>query len=93
VAAHPFSNRHLAFHDAVFNYNFDAIEINGAIGKKSNELAKQAAISMNLPMTGGSDAHSVEQLNSIATHFDTKIESVRDIVNAIRAKKCRPINI
>jgi hypothetical protein len=93
VAAHPFSNRHLAFHDGVFNYNFDAIEINGAIGKGSNELAKQAAISMDLPMTGGSDAHSVDQLNSIATHFDTKIESVRDIVNAIRAKKCHPIYI
>jgi len=93
VAAHPFSNRHLAFHESVYKYDFDAIEINGAIGRKSNELAKQAAASMDLPMIGGSDAHSIEQLNTMATKFKERIQSISDIVKAIRLKKCTPVRV
>lgn len=93
VAAHPFSTRHNAFHDSVYNYDFDAIEINGAIGKKANEMARQAAQSMDLPMTGGSDAHSIKQLNTVATKFEDNIESIEGIVKAIKNKKCKPIRI
>lgn len=93
VAAHPFSNRHLAFHDSVYNYNFDAIEVNGAIDKRSNDLAKQAASSMDLPMIGGSDAHSINQLNTFATLFETKITSISDITKAIKSKTCKPIKL
>jgi hypothetical protein len=93
VAAHPFSNRHLAFHDTVYNYNFDAIEINGSIGKSNNEKARRAAKSMGLPLIGGSDAHSKDQLNTIATLFRKPINSMGDIVKAIKEKECKAVRV
>jgi hypothetical protein len=56
-------------------------------------MARQAARSMDLPLTGGSDAHSLKQLNTVATKFKEKIESIEDIVKAIKNKKCKPIRI
>ncbi|TFG00747.1 MAG: hypothetical protein EU541_01370 [Promethearchaeota archaeon] len=93
VAAHPFSSRHNAFHESVYDYSFDAIEINGAIGKNENKLARQAAESLGLPLTGGSDAHSINQLNTVATEFENGINSIEDIVKAIKNKKCKPVRI
>lgn len=93
VAAHPFSTRHNAFHDSVYDYDFDALEINGAIGKKENEMARQAAQSLGLALTGGSDAHSIKQLNTVATKFKDDITSIKNIVEAIKNKKCKPIRI
>lgn len=93
VAAHPFSNRHNAFHDSVYDFEFDAIEINGAIGKKENEMARQAAESLGLPLIGGSDAHSIKQLNTVATEFENEISSIEDIVKSIKNRKCKPIRI
>ncbi len=93
VAAHPFSNRHIAFYDAVFNYNFDAIEINGSIGKSSNEKARRAANKMDIPLIGGSDSHSKTQLNTVATKFKNKIYSLSDIIKEIKDKDCKIIRI
>ncbi|MHA1763376.1 MAG: PHP domain-containing protein [Promethearchaeota archaeon] len=72
VCAHPYSAWHNAFGDEVFNHKFDAIEINGRIKKKENELARKAAKIMNIPLIGGSDAHSPHQLNTYATFFEKK---------------------
>ncbi|TXT58243.1 MAG: hypothetical protein BAJALOKI2v1_410025 [Promethearchaeota archaeon] len=93
VCAHPFSNRHLAFGEKVYDYNFDAIEINGAIGKQANKRAKEAATIMNLPIIGGSDAHSKEQLNTIATKFQNEITSITEIVHAIKNGECEVIRV
>jgi hypothetical protein len=93
VAAHPFSNRHLAFHDAVYDFDFDAIEINGAIGKTSNEKAIRAANKMSIPLIGGSDAHSKNQLNTVATKFENKTYLMSDIVKAIKEGNCKVIRI
>ncbi|MBD3339847.1 MAG: hypothetical protein GF353_12105 [Candidatus Lokiarchaeota archaeon] len=93
IAAHPFSNRHVAFGDKVYEYDFDAIEINGAISNNANKLAEQAAKNMEIPLIGGSDAHSVNQLNSIGTKFKIKIRRIEDIVKAIKLGKCEVIGI
>ena len=93
VCAHPFSNRHIAFGDKVFDFNFDAIEINGSIGKKYNNLAKRAATIMDLPTTGGSDAHSNSQLNTYCTKFFNPVFSADDIVKAIKTKECKAIRL
>ena len=93
VCAHPFSNRHAGFAEYVYDYDFDAIEVNGALDKKYKDLAKKAAEIMNLPTMGGSDAHSVRQLNTIGTMFDVPINSIEDIVNAVKNKKCKAVKI
>jgi len=92
ICAHPFSNRHYAFGERVYEFEFDAIEINGAIGKKYNELARKAALILDLPTVGGSDAHSVDQLNTKATKFDVPITSISDIVKAVKNKQSKAVN-
>ena len=93
VCAHPFSSGHMSFYENFYDFNFDAIEINGAMGKRTKELASKAAKISELPTIGGSDAHSVKQLNSMGTKFSVSIRSVSDIVEAIKTKKCRAIRI
>ena len=93
ICAHPFSNRHFAFGDDVYDFNFDAIEINGAIGKKYNKTAKETAAIMDIPTIGGSDSHSITQLNTMGTLFSTPINSLDDIISAIKEKSCKAIRI
>jgi len=93
ICAHPYSARHNAFEDDVFNHDFDAIELNGGIKKHENELARKAAKIMDLPLIGGSDAHFPHQLNTYATFFDKKILGLGDLVREIKAKRCRPVRI
>lgn len=93
ICPHPFSTRHIAFDENIYDFKFDAIEINGAVGKKGNEMARKAALIMDLPTIGGSDAHSVKQLNTIVTRFKTSISSLKDIIRAVKSKKCKAIRI
>jgi len=93
VCAHPFSPHHYSFQDSVYDFNFDAIEINGSISNKYNKPARKAAEIMKLPTIGGSDAHSREQLNQMGTKFSIKIKTIEDIIFAIKEQKCKAIKI
>jgi len=93
VCAHPFSNRHDGFEDHVYAYDFDAIEINGALDKKYHKMAESAANEMDVALIGGSDAHSISQLNTIGTQFDIPINSIEDIIKTVKNKMCNPIRI
>ena len=91
VCAHPFSNRHTGFGQYVYDYAFDAIEVNGSLDREHQKLAEEAAETMGLPTTGGSDAHSARQLNTVGTQFDIEITSMDDIVKAIQDHQCSAI--
>ena len=93
ICAHPFSNRHEGFGEYIYEFDFDAIEINGALDKEFNNKAKKAAEEMDLPTIGGSDAHSMRQLNTIGTQFGVPINSLSDIIKAVKDKKCKDIVI
>jgi predicted metal-dependent phosphoesterase TrpH len=96
VAAHLYSPNHVtqeSMKDDVFNYEFDAIEINGSVAKKYNKLARIAAQIMDIPTIGGSDAHSVNQLNTFGTLFKNPIKNIHDIVKGIKTKQCRAMRI
>ncbi|MGV9173133.1 MAG: PHP domain-containing protein [Promethearchaeia archaeon] len=93
VCAHPFSTRHAAFGERVYDFNFDAIELNGAIGKNANQQAMVASKIMAIPTIGGSDSHSKDQLNTIATQFEAPISSLANIKNAIKNGKCKAVHI
>jgi len=93
VCAHPFTDRHQGFENYVFDYDFDAIEINGALSEEFHKKAEFVAYEMDIPLIGGSDAHSITQLNTVGTKFDVPITSIKDIIKAIKNKECSPIII
>jgi PHP family Zn ribbon phosphoesterase len=93
IAAHPFSSRAHCFQENLSEYPIDAIELNGGVSPKSRKKSMEFAQMMHLPTVGGSDAHSVSQLNSIATEFTTPIYTISQMIQAIKSKKCRAITI
>lgn len=93
IAAHPFDPRRSSMGELVFELPFDGLEINGACSKGQNLDAKDAASLLNIPTIGGSDAHRIDQLNRYGTIFDVSIESIGDIVQAVKNKQCKAIKL
>ncbi len=68
----------------------DAIEVyNGLAGPQQRRLAAELASRLDLPTTGGSDTHRLMDVAASFTVFDDKISDERDLVAAIKARRCR----
>ena len=68
----------------------DAIEVhNGRMGLRQRNLAGELARRLDLPTTGGSDAHRLVEVARSFTVFDDAIRDERDVVAAIKAKRCQ----
>lgn len=69
-------------------YLLDGLEIyNGRAGL--NETAFTAAVAqyVNLPGTGGSDAHAILGVGACYTVFEEKIDNERDLINQIKQRR------
>lgn len=96
VAAHPYRRLGKLSHydliglgDEIYNLDLDAIEgINGGNRKEYNSLAIKAGKTLNLPITGGSDAHDKEDIGSITMEMP-KFETLSKFIELIKSKKFR----
>jgi predicted metal-dependent phosphoesterase TrpH len=97
IAAHPFSGYGVC--KAVDSKTagqiislMDAVEVwNGRAGRDSWRQAEHMASAYKKPGTGGSDAHHLNEMFQVGTRFMDKIESVNDLITAIRAGRCEPV--
>ena len=55
--------------DSIYNTNIDAIEINCSRPIYANQLAREAAKIMELPLISGSDSHTSFQVTVCAINF------------------------
>lgn len=55
------------------------------------EVAAQLAEALGLPVTGGSDAHRVEDVGRCATRFPDSVGDPAGIVEALRKGECSPV--
>lgn len=70
----------------------DAVEVmNGKVTEKENQFAAQVAAGLNLPVTGGSDAHEVEEVGKYATRFDGTIKDEKDLLAALKTGCFGPV--
>lgn len=67
--------------------------INGQLGLSENSLAQVAAAQLQLPGTGGSDAHDNAAVGKVYTKFDVDIRSMEDLIAAIRHKQCKAARV
>jgi predicted metal-dependent phosphoesterase TrpH len=82
VVAHPY--REYGMGDLAKNYKFDAVEVvNGGSSPFENEQARQLAKLLDLPGTGGSDAHRQQDLFYVYTEIQAGLD-VDEILHAIR---------
>ncbi len=105
IAAHPYRRRFLedpghlpearremldrASGDGFFG-SCDAIEgINGRGNEAQNQFSQDLGNRLEIKMTGGSDAHRVEQIGTAATLFERKITGVDDLIRELKAGRFR----
>lgn len=71
----------------------DAVEVlNGKVTKEENEFALKVARGLGLPITGGSDAHEVEEIGKYATHFPGVIKNEQDLLAALKKGEYSPVH-
>lgn len=64
----------------------DALEVgNGKLSPDENDMARKVAEKLNLPGTGGSDAHRVDEVGKWVTVFEKEIRDERELVQALHA--------
>ena len=90
VAAHPYRMSNGLGEKAVRRVDFDALEaINSRSTSRVNDRGRRLAEELGLPMTGGSDAHSLDEIGAAYTIF-TDIENEEDALNAIKKGSVEP---
>ena len=106
IAAHPYRRRFLsdpgklpearaemlerAVNDEVFRL-CDAIEgYNGRGRKDENCFSRDVGLACGLNLTGGSDAHKVEQLGTVATRFERPVRDLDDFIVELKAGRFMP---
>ncbi len=92
IWAHPFRWGRLPEERLLEEGLVDAIEVlNGRTSPRENERARALAEAFGLPMVAGSDAHSEDELGSVANFCPEKLETVSDLVEAIKARLLEPM--
>lgn len=70
----------------------DAVETrNGQVAETENRFAEAVAGLLNLPQTGGSDAHGVGVVGRWATSFSARIQNEKDLISALKSSRYRPV--
>lgn len=88
VAPHPFRIWSGLGRMEAIKGKFDAIEVMNARSMGgSNKRAQDLAISLDRSVTGGSDAHSLDQIGKSFTVFPEGCQNPGDLVKAIRNKR------
>ncbi len=68
----------------------DAVEIgNGKLAPDENDMACKVAEKLNLPGTGGSDAHRIDELATWLTVFEKNIENEQELLKELHAGRFR----
>ncbi len=70
----------------------DAVEVaNGGTIDQENDFAMSVAGLLNLPLTGGSDAHSVHGLGKFVTEFHDEVTSEQEFLRALHSGQYHPV--
>jgi PHP family Zn ribbon phosphoesterase len=70
----------------------DAVEVaNGGTIDRENDFAMAVAALLKLPVTGGSDAHSVHGLGKFLTEFHDEVKDEAEFLKALHSKKFHPV--
>ena len=82
-------------HDALDHPVFklaDAVEVaNGGTVDRENDFAMNVAGLLGLPVTGGSDAHSIHGLGKFVTEFRDEVTTEREFLKALHSGQYHPV--
>jgi hypothetical protein len=93
ISAHPFRNNNRGLGSFIRNISnkLSAIEsFNGSTLSYHNLYGFAMAKELNIPSTGGSDAHVLDNVGKFATYFKDKIRDEIDFIDAIKSREFFP---
>ena len=103
IAAHPFRGflvfgigqlgltHEQAMERSMFKF-VDAVEVlNSKVTEDENNFALEVAKGLNLPATGGSDAHEASRVGIYATKFFDNIKDEKDLLSALKNGNFFPV--
>jgi hypothetical protein len=68
-------------------------KINGRGSEAENAFSARVCDLLQKPTTAGTDAHAIRDIGRCATEFDVRIESLDDLIAALKAGKCRAVDL
>src|ERR1044072_7488092 len=76
-------------------YGFSAAmeKINGRGSEAENAFSARVIEHLGKPTTAGTDAHAIRDIGRCATAFDVRSETVEDLIETLRADKCRAVDL
>ena len=104
ILAHPYRrqlHKEDDLHEAVeqfcqkpFLRLIEIIEVlNGRASERQNQFSQELCRRLNLKGTGGSDAHSLSDIPSVATFFERKISNIADLITELKAGRFRAVDL
>ena len=70
----------------------DAVEVlNSKVTEQENSFALKVAVGLDLPATGGSDAHEVSEVGIYGTEFSDPIRDEKGLIDALKESRYSPI--
>ncbi len=91
VAAHPFRRNRPAAEQIIREGLCGAIEsINGRNTLTENLAVERWRRCYDLIECGGSDAHMIDEVGTVATRFFASIRTRSDLITALKKKQCQP---
>ena len=89
IAAHPYDFLRRGVGDLIFSLDFDAVEVENGHTLRRYKNPFLAAKEKNLPITGGSDAHCLEEMSSVFIEIPEKYQ---DPLEAIKNQEVEVIS-
>jgi len=92
IAAHPYRHNRRGLEDTLFEVEgLSAVEgYNGRTKMEDNLRAVQVAKTLSIPVTGGSDAHTVEEVGNYVTVFEAPVETEEAFIQQLKAGRFYP---
>lgn len=92
IAAHPFREERPVSERILSSGMVDAVEaVNGRNSDLENAKIQACIRRHPLIQTGGSDAHSLPELGSVATSIDMPVRTREDFILAVKGGLCTPV--
>lgn len=109
IAAHPYRRRFLedparqpearaemlqrAGGDSMFKFCHAIEAVNGRGSSGENCFSRELGEQLGIKMTGGSDAHKLEQLGTAATRFERPIAGLDDLIQELREGRFEAVDM
>lgn len=92
VAAHPFRKKRAIAEYLIIDAHVTIVEsVNGRNSDFENRFFQFWAQHRELTFSGGSDAHTTDEIGTVVTEFSNQITSREELIQELKAGNCQPL--